>query len=331
VTAGQPCSIGQGNPATNSSSRSAIPIPRSGAAQSTGWTRHRRLQVGDEVVLDELVAGQVPLHEGLVLALADDALDEFGAEPVGLTLPGLGVGIEQGDQPPDGTVGAPVDQVHGVDAVPEQKLAETDGLLGVGAGAVELGDDDGPRHADRRALLPELHRRGVDAVHRRDDEEGRVGRAQAGPQLPDEVRRAGGVEQRDAVAGVLHGGDAEGDRSLLADLHGLGVQGGRAVLDAAGPVERAGGDEQCFGKRGLARAGVADECDVPYLGCRPRVRGRSGVLGHGGLLSLGCGLSHTLPGRPPGIKASRGTVPPRPSPNSTPDVLGGSEGSERVT
>jgi hypothetical protein len=130
---------------------------------------HRGLQVGDEVGLHELVTGQVPLHEGLVLALADDALDELRAEPVGLALPrrpGPGVRSEQVDQPADGAVGVALDQVHRIDAVPQQQLAEPDGVLGVGPGTVELGDDDGPRQTDRRALLPQLHGGGADPVDR---------------------------------------------------------------------------------------------------------------------------------------------------------------------
>ena len=97
-------------------------------------------------------------------------------------------GSQQRDDAADRTVGGAVDQVHRVDAVAEHALALADGVVDVGAGAVELGDDDGARHADRGALLPQLHGRGVDAVDRGDDEQGRVGGAETGPELAHEVR-----------------------------------------------------------------------------------------------------------------------------------------------
>ena len=64
---------------------------------------------------------------------------------------------------------------------------------------------------------------------------------------------------------VLDGGHPEGDRPLLADLHLLGVQTGGALLDAAGPRQGAGRDEQGLGQGGLPRARVADERHVAHF------------------------------------------------------------------
>ena len=61
------------------------------------------LQVGDQVVLDQLVAGEVALHERLVLALADDALDQLGAEAVGVGR--LDAGVQQRDHAAHRAVG----------------------------------------------------------------------------------------------------------------------------------------------------------------------------------------------------------------------------------
>ena len=144
------------------------------------------LEVGDQVRDGQLVAGQVPLHQGLVLALPDDPLDQLAAEPVGVR--GVDVRFEQRDQPAHRAVRAAVEQVHREDALPELPLAEPDGVLDVGARPVELGDDDRPRHADGGALLPELHGGGVHPVDGGDDEQGGVRGTQPGAQLPHEVR-----------------------------------------------------------------------------------------------------------------------------------------------
>ena len=241
------------------------------------------LQVGDQVGLHQLVTGEVALHEHLVLALADDALDQLGPEPVGLDLPrppARRVGVEQGHQVAHRAVGGAVDQVHGEHALPQQHLAQPHGLLDVGLRAVDLGEHHRARHADRRALLPERGGGGVHPVDGGDDEEGGIGRAQAGAQLAHEVRRPGGVQQGDAVAGVLDGRDAQRDRPPLPDLDVLGVQARRAVLHPAGARQRAGRDEQRLGQRRLAGTRVPDEGDVAHLLRRPGGRCGCGLLRH---------------------------------------------------
>ena len=129
---------------------------------------------------------------------------------------------------------------------------------------VELGDDDGARHADRGALLPQRDRGGVDPVDRGDDEQGGVGGAQAGPQLADEVRVAGGVEQGDLVPVVLDGATARDDRALLRTSAGS-VSQTVVPSSPSRPADRAGGDEQGLDQGGLPRAGVAHEGHVADL------------------------------------------------------------------
>ncbi len=60
---------------------------RGGQHRVEAAERHRLLQVRDEHLGVDLLAGQVPVHEGLVLALLDDPLDELAAQllhPVGV-------------------------------------------------------------------------------------------------------------------------------------------------------------------------------------------------------------------------------------------------------
>ena len=79
--------------------------------------------------------------------------------------------------------------------VAERAATHLDRRREVGPGLVEVRDDDGPRHADGRALTPQQRDGPVDVVGARDDEDGGVGRPQPGAQAADEVGVAGGVEQ----------------------------------------------------------------------------------------------------------------------------------------
>lgn len=180
-------------------------------------------QIGDEGGDVDVLAAEVAVHQGLVLALGDDPLDQpVPGRPQRFLL--LGRGRQLGafargvvedpptQQPgeagewgvPVGSLGAQYGQVqrqYGVGVVaPEVLGADPDHVVEGGAGGVQVRDDDRARHADERALLPGGpggRRHGLGLLGRRDDEEGRVRRAQTGPQLPDEVRVTGGVQQID--------------------------------------------------------------------------------------------------------------------------------------
>lgn len=255
------------------------------------------LQVVEEGRDVDPVAGEVAVHQGLVLALGDDPLDE----PVTCLLQGAALSVGGRSLPPfprrvvedplgekpgeSGERGVPVRSLvplhghvqgeHGVGVVVSEDPAADPGQLVEGrTRGVQVRDDDGRRHADGRALLPERPR---GARHRvgllggRHDEEGRVRRAQTGPDLPDEVRVAGCVQQVDPVALPVDGDQRElhGTPSALFRL--VVVGDGRAVLDPAGPVQGAGGQRQRLHQGGLARAAVADQRDVPYGIGRPAV------------------------------------------------------------
>ena len=87
----------------------------------------------------------------------------------------------------------------------------------------------------------------------RDDEKGRVRRAQTGPEFPDEVGVSGGVQKIDLDAVPFDGHQGQLHRALLAVLDLVVVGDGAAVLDAARPVHRARGQRQRFHQRRLAR------------------------------------------------------------------------------
>ncbi len=138
----------------------------------------RGLQVLDEHLGGDLLALEVAVHQGLVLGLLDDPLDERAAQVV--------VGpLARGDQAGQGgdLLTGPLVIVFG-DVQRHHLVAERRLRLGkyavvVGAGLVELGDDHGPRHADVRALAPQRAGAVVDAVVGRDHEQGAVGGPEA--------------------------------------------------------------------------------------------------------------------------------------------------------
>ena len=82
-TSGEGCSSGDGKPLTARSSSSAHPTPVTEQTGTTGWkvaraTAFSRSSVSD--VVGDLLAPEVAVHQGLVLGLLDDALDQGAAQ-----------------------------------------------------------------------------------------------------------------------------------------------------------------------------------------------------------------------------------------------------------
>jgi hypothetical protein len=71
-----------------------------------------------------------------------------------------------------------------------------------------------------------------------------------------------GVDQVDLALLPLERGERRRDRHLARLLVGVGVRHGRAVDDAAEPVDRAGLEQQRLVQRGLPATAVADERHV---------------------------------------------------------------------
>ncbi len=264
-------------------------------------------------------AAEVAVHQGLVLALGDDPLDQ----PVagvgqgrllgrgGRAFPPFPVRVVEdppGEQSREsgqrgvsvrglGTVHRQVEGEHGVGVVAAEDLAADPGhRVEGGAGGVQVGDDDGARHADRRALLPDSTGRagdGVGLLGGRDDEQGRVRRAQTGPEFPDEVGVTGAVQQIDLDPVPFHGDEGERDGALPALFDPVVVGDRGAVLDPARPVDRPRGLCECLDEGGLAGSAVADQHHVPDGG---GVAGRRCSCGGSGVRV--CPVAHDacLPG-----------------------------------
>ena len=257
-------------------------------------------QVLDQHLDVDVLIGEVPVHERLVLALLDDRLDQRAAElgqPVSVLGIGLPVGAgtggvvveplgQQADQALDAALIVGHRQVQRRDRVAERVPAGGERLVEVAALMVDLGDHDGARGADRGALLPEHPGQAVDAVGGRDGEQGSVGRPQAGPQVAGEVGVARCVQQVDLDAAVQDRRQGEVDRALLPYLDLVEVADCGAILDAPGPLDPAGVHQQRLNQRRLARSGVADQHDIAHAvglagrGCSARGSRASCLIGH---------------------------------------------------
>ncbi|CAB4742087.1 unannotated protein [freshwater metagenome] len=144
--------------------------------------RHGPFEIGGQGLDIDLLAGDEPVHEGFILGLGDDALDQLIASPVdeiavlGLALelllgarrPLVDRGREQVDEPDDVLALAVdrQDERQHASAPGEHPLADGDGLVEIGALAVELRHDNRAGEPDGLALIPELLRSGVDAIDR---------------------------------------------------------------------------------------------------------------------------------------------------------------------
>ena len=176
---------------------------------------------------------------------------------------------EQADQARDGvpSVGRRRrGRCSGKTPVAEHQLADPRRSRRSRRGPVELGDDDGARHADGGALLPEQPGGAVDAVDGRDDEEGGVGGAQPGPQLTDEVGVAGGVQQVDPDAVALDGRQRRADtercwRSSTSSWSRRSCRPRTRPARLSAPVATSEG----LGQGRLARAAVADQRHVAHV------------------------------------------------------------------
>jgi hypothetical protein len=118
-------------------------------------------------------------------------------------------------------------------------------------------------------VAPRPHLLGLDldlAPGRAEDEHGAGRGAEAVPRVVQEGGVAGRVDQVQVVLAPGRVMERAGDGALPPLLLGLGVERGRAVVDAAEPRARAGGEEQRVGDRGLPRPALPDHRDIPQLG-----------------------------------------------------------------
>ncbi len=250
-----------------------------------GAAGHGPLQVLHQRLDVQVFTGEIAVHQGLVLALGDDPLDEPGPgrrdqrQVLGIrvALHPLARGVvvhplrEQTDQ--TGHRGVPVrprlavqrqvQRQHGVRVVAaEGPSADRGHLLEVRPRGFQMGDHHRPRHADRRALVPDHAGGALHPVGGRHDEQRRVRRPQPGPQLPDEVRVPRGVQQVDLHVAPAHRDQGQLHRALLPVLDLVVVGDGGAVLDPAAAGECPAGPGQRLHQCRLARTAVADQHHV---------------------------------------------------------------------
>ncbi len=211
------------------------------------------LQVLDQHLGIDGLPGQVPVHEGLVFAFLDDALDQRAAhllDPVGLVRVGVALGAgaaavvveapgQQADQPGHGPGTRGHRQVERRDGVAERVLAGPQGLVEVGPLVIQLGDDHGPGHPDAGALLPQHPGQPVHPVGGRHGEQCGVRGPQARPQVAGEVGVPWCVEEVDLDPGVHHRCQGQVHRALLPDFHLIEVANRGAVFHPAGPRDGA--------------------------------------------------------------------------------------------
>src|ERR1039458_2241805 len=253
--------------------------PGGGEHRVEAAARDGLLQVLDEGLGVDFLPGQVPVHQGLVFAFCDDALDQLTAQlshPLrvlrrGGALGALAVGVVEllgGQQPDQAADRGPDRQVQRGDGVPERFAAGVQGRVELGPLVVDLGDDDRAGHADRGAPLPQHPGHAVDSVGGGDGEQRGVRGAQPRAQVAGEIGVTGRVEQVDLDAVVHDRCKGQVDRTLLPDLDLIEVADGGALFDAARTLDRARRDEERLDQAGLAGTGMADQYHIPHLAGR---------------------------------------------------------------
>ncbi len=132
----------------------------------------------------------------------------------------------------------------------------------VGVVLVGLGHVEDPGELALGTVLPGLLGAHAHARLGRADDDSGVGGVEGLHDLAGEVKGAGGVQDVDLTAVVLHGDDRGGDGDLALGLLGVVVADGVAVHHRAQTQGAAGLKEHALGQSGLSIATVAQQGDV---------------------------------------------------------------------
>ena len=147
--------------------------------------------------------------------------------------------------------------------------------------AVDLVDEGDDRHAAQAADLEQLARLRLDSLGRVDHHDRRIDRGQRAVGVLGKILVPRRVEQVEGDSLPLEGHHAGGhrDAALLLDLHPVRARAPRspARLDLAREMDRAAGQQQLLGQRGLARVGMRDDREGAA-----RAGGAGGRIGHDG-------------------------------------------------
>ena len=143
----------------------------------------------------------------------------------------------------------------------------------VGAGAVDLVDEDQRGDLEPLQGAEQERRLGLDALDGRDDQDRAVEHAEDAFDLGDEVGVAGRVDEVDREVADEERGDRGPDRdaAFAFELEGVGLGG--AGVDAADVVDRAGGEEESFAEGGLTGVDVGEDSEIERAhgtSCLPR-------------------------------------------------------------
>ena len=148
-----------------------------------------------------------------------------------------------------------------------------DDALRVGAGPVDLVDEDQRRDAEPLEGAEQERRLRLDALDRRDDEDRAVEHAEDAFDLGDEVGVAGRVDEVDREVADEERGDRGPDRDAAFALELERVGLGGAGVDAADVVDRAGGEEESLAEGGLTGVDVGEDSEIERAhgaSCLPR-------------------------------------------------------------
>ncbi len=148
----------------------------------------------------------------------------------------------------------------------------------VGAGPVDLVDEDQGRDVEPAKGAEEERRLGLDTLDRRHDEDRAVEHAEDAFDLGDEVRVTGRVDEVDGEIAHEERGDggSNGDAAFALEVERVGLGG--AGVDAADILDGAGGEEEPLGEGGLTGVDVGENAEIERAhgtSCRARRCGPS--------------------------------------------------------
>ena len=134
----------------------------------------------------------------------------------------------------------------------------------IGTGAIELVDEDQPRHAVTLDLAIDGQRLTLYATDSAQNQHRSIKHPQAPLHLDREIHVAGSVDEVDLVIEPFDAGGGTGDRdaTFLFDIHVV-HRGATAAVNLLHPVQSPGVEQDPFAERGLARIDVGRNANVP--------------------------------------------------------------------
>ena len=245
---------------------SSTPIPSAAEPKKTGWTgRSPRLD-------GERLAQARVRQAGLVADVrAQDRLVVLGQD-LGERHPMFRIGGGQRCDRRRSTARV-VDGLHRDDRRRQPPCHDLDDAQRIGAGPVDLVDEDQRRDVESLERPEQERRLRLDALDRGDDEDRAIEHAEDAFDLGDEVRMARRVDQVDRQVAHEERGDSGPDRDAAFALELERVGLGGAGVDAADVIDGACGVEQTLAESGLTGVDVSEDPEIESAhgtSCLPR-------------------------------------------------------------